>query len=333
MDMKLDLVAYSQPNSSACTDFSDFENDTKKSTVFEIDLSRPKKLLKALRDASGLEINKLDCYPLFWCQQEKVSQKWAVTVQQRVACKYYVLKLISRAPGSSTHDANLDMFPLEFHGYKMPIPNTPEEQELLDEKLMGSGNPYLGITPPRTGDSPAKYDGFNMMNTHDEIAMLTGQNPLPKPVKMDLYDLQHSKVSDEPQLMYEGVKIDFYPKQIKVKADWTDQGYGNKKSRLFLSIYRNDVQVHQQDLFGICNRGDPSQSEREYSTADDVVNKCKPGDTYKIYGVSGGGGGHAIKVMRIEVTIFAKANDKRAPAVTTSSSPLNDLFAGDDEYY
>ena len=80
MDMKLDLVSYSQATGSASTDFSDFDVNTKKSTVFEIDLSRPKKLLKALRAASGLEISKLDCYPLFWCQQEKVSQKWTVNL-------------------------------------------------------------------------------------------------------------------------------------------------------------------------------------------------------------------------------------------------------------
>lgn len=96
---------------------------TGKSTVIEIDVSKPKLLKKALEKASDMKIPKLDCYPLLWCQQEKVSLKWTVQIKQRVACKYYVLKLLSRAPGSSTYDANLDMYPIEFQGYKLPIPS------------------------------------------------------------------------------------------------------------------------------------------------------------------------------------------------------------------
>jgi hypothetical protein len=129
LDMGLDVVQYTQPSSGSKEDLSELKEDTQESTVFEIDLSRPKKLQKAIKEASGLNLYNFDCYPLFWCQQEKISLKWAIRLKQRVACKYLVIKLLSRAPGSSAYDANLDMYPLEFHGYKMPIPKTTSELE------------------------------------------------------------------------------------------------------------------------------------------------------------------------------------------------------------
>lgn len=74
-----------------------------------------------------------------------------------MACKYFVIKLISRAPGSSSYDANMDMFPLEFHGYKLPIP-----------KIEGSSEPILEDI------QEDNYDNFNLMNTLGEIELLTG---------------------------------------------------------------------------------------------------------------------------------------------------------------
>ena len=56
--------------------------------AFEIDLSQPKKVQKAL----GL--TKLDCYPVLWVFQALETVKWKITFQQRIACKYLVLKLI-----------------------------------------------------------------------------------------------------------------------------------------------------------------------------------------------------------------------------------------------
>jgi len=60
----------------------------------------------------ALKVDKLDCLPLLWCQQEKQSMKWTINIAQAIACKYFVVKLIDRHPGSSAFDANIDMFPL-----------------------------------------------------------------------------------------------------------------------------------------------------------------------------------------------------------------------------
>lgn len=39
---------------------------------------------------------------------------------------------------------------------------------------------------------------------------------------------------------------------INVNADWIDQGWGNKKARLWLYLYRNRAIVHKEDIWGIC---------------------------------------------------------------------------------
>jgi hypothetical protein len=134
------------------------KKDTNASTVFEIDLSRPKDLKKTL---SKYKVKNVDCYPLLWCQQEKVSQQWNIKFKQMIACKYYVIKLISRAPGSSSYDANLDMFPLHIHGFKLPIPNPagydPNDHELVEKE-----------------DSGDSLEVFNLQNTLDEIENLAG---------------------------------------------------------------------------------------------------------------------------------------------------------------
>lgn len=67
MALGLDTVCYSHPGEQS-DDMSTLKTTTSKSTVIEIDLSKPKKLKATLQKASGLKISKLDCYPLFWCQ-------------------------------------------------------------------------------------------------------------------------------------------------------------------------------------------------------------------------------------------------------------------------
>jgi hypothetical protein len=59
----------------------------------------------------------MDCYPLIWCFQDLEQVKWNVKFDQRVACKYIVVKLIDRHTPSNATDCNIDMFPLTLEGY------------------------------------------------------------------------------------------------------------------------------------------------------------------------------------------------------------------------
>ena len=53
-------------------------------------------------------------------------------------------------------------------------------------------------------------------------------------------------------------------------ADWTDQDWGNKKATLFLSLYRKDALVHQENIFGTYDRTD-TQKYKSYQASDKIV--------------------------------------------------------------
>lgn len=64
-----------------------------------------------------------------------------------------------------------------------------------------------------------------------------------------------------------------------------------------MRLYRGNKLIHDEDVFGVYNRFMSFlQRDREYSVSDKIVSLAWPGDTLKIYGVSGGGGGHSIKI-------------------------------------
>jgi len=46
--------------------------------------------------------------------------------------------------------------------------------------------------------------------------------------------------TDEEKIMHKGGKVESTVKKILVNANWSDQGWGNKKSQLFLRLYRGD---------------------------------------------------------------------------------------------
>ena len=80
------------------------------------------------------------------------------------------------------------------------------------------------------------------------------QNPL----KLFGTDLRITESTDEPKLLLRGALIQSSIERLIVNADWTDQGFGNTKSRLWLRLYRGDQLIHDCDLFGVCNREDPN---------------------------------------------------------------------------
>ena len=80
-----------------------------------------------------LNLQNLDCFPLTWGFQEYRDQQYVHSFNQRIACKYFAIKLIDRHPyqdlpdlDSDSHldDCNIDMFQLALQGYKMAIPTS-----------------------------------------------------------------------------------------------------------------------------------------------------------------------------------------------------------------
>jgi hypothetical protein len=107
----LPIKKYTTPGNVSSTDLSLLPQDDNTNVAFEIDLTHHKRVQRALN------LKSMDCYPLLWCYQDLSSVKWNVQFDQRVACKYIVVKLIDRHESYGTTETNIDMFPLALEGY------------------------------------------------------------------------------------------------------------------------------------------------------------------------------------------------------------------------
>lgn len=77
---------------------------------------------------------------------------------------------------------------------------------------------------------------------------------------------------EELCMIHSGATIGFKPKQIVVKdTEWTDQGWGNQKGRLFIRLSRGQEILKEEDIFGICDRSG-TQRDRNYTDEDEIVN-------------------------------------------------------------
>ena len=108
---------------------------SKVTILIEIDLSQ----LNQIKEM--LNLSNLDCFPLTWGFQEFRDQHYVHQFNQRIACKYFAVKLIDRHPfqdlpdldsDGALDDCNLDMFQIGLQGYKMAIPTSAEYQNSKD---------------------------------------------------------------------------------------------------------------------------------------------------------------------------------------------------------
>lgn len=97
-----------------------------------------------------------------------------------------------------------------------------------------------------------------------------------------------------------------------IQADWCDQNYGKKKSKLFIQIWRGAELkcVYEQDIFGAYDRTG-KQTKMVYTIKDEIVRIGQSGDWYKIYGYNGDGGPHKLTVKYFECTIIAEFDPNR----------------------
>ena len=138
LDLGLPLLQYSQPNEEAMTDLSGLKDLGEKSVAIEINLQRMKMIEKVLK------IKRMDCYPVFWCQQPAISIKWSFAPRQRIAFKYCTVKLIDRH-SSTAPDPNvdgIDMFALNLFGIKLKIPadQTDHHYEAINKSCQENYN-------------------------------------------------------------------------------------------------------------------------------------------------------------------------------------------------
>jgi hypothetical protein len=95
-------------------------SDGTANVAYEIDVSQSRKLNAALKS------KKLDCIPILWVFSSPSFTEWRVKFEQRLVCKYLVLKLIDSIKGSQ-HDNNIDMYNLTLNGYSLKLPQSSSD--------------------------------------------------------------------------------------------------------------------------------------------------------------------------------------------------------------
>ena len=97
--------------------------DGSNNIAFEIDLSKTRQLQTALKT------KKLDCLPVLWVFSNPSYTEWTVKFEQRLACKFAVLKLIDSIKNSQ-YDNNIDMYNLTLNGHTLKIPSLSSNHDL-----------------------------------------------------------------------------------------------------------------------------------------------------------------------------------------------------------
>ena len=90
--------------------------DSTQNFVYEIDLSKTDELCRALKIRKDF-----DCLPVLWVFSTPSFINWRVKFEQRLACKFMVLKLIDSIK-NSTYDNNMDMYNLGLYGHTLKLP-------------------------------------------------------------------------------------------------------------------------------------------------------------------------------------------------------------------
>jgi len=68
----------------------------------------------------------------------------------------------------------------------------------------------------------------------------------------------------------ESPKLECKVQSIEVEANWEDQGHGNKKGEIFLSLMRDGNEVAIMNIFGVYQRDD-TQRSKTIDESEDIV--------------------------------------------------------------
>jgi hypothetical protein len=92
---------------------------------------------------------------------------------------------------------------------------------------------------------------------------------------------------------------------ITVNLTWKDQGWGNRKGKVKVALMREGSEIATENLF-------PETAPHALETRtrvlkdEEVVTKAIVGDTYALYHVVGGGGGHKLELNLFKISIKIK---------------------------
>lgn len=91
---------------------------------------------------------------------------------------------------------------------------------------------------------------------------------------------------------------------MTISMKWQDQGYGNRKGKIWLQIIRDKELVFEssQTLCGLAGH-EWETINIKLTKEDDVVNNLRPGDKYRFMRNVGGGGEHELHVSNFKAIV------------------------------
>lgn len=105
-----------------------------------------------------------------------------------------------------------------------------------------------------------------------------------------------------PEHYFSGPRLTRSVKKLLISLKWKDQGWGNRKGDIFLTLMRGEeaVAVKYHPL------GVAPHKEEEARTElmnDPIITEAREGDYYKFSKNPGGGGGHQLTVKNYRVAV------------------------------
>ena len=105
-----------------------------------------------------------------------------------------------------------------------------------------------------------------------------------------------------PELYFEGPRLTGPVKKLFISLTWRDQGWGNTKGDIFLSLMRGSESIATKYApLGIAPHKEETAST--VLTDDPIVTEAREGDHYKFTRNAGGGGGHQLIVKNYKVIV------------------------------
>lgn len=108
-----------------------------------------------------------------------------------------------------------------------------------------------------------------------------------------------------PELYFDGPVLPSLVKKLMLSVEWKDQGWGNRKGEIFVSLVRGRLEQIVAE-----RRGPLGIAPHEWSSSavelkeDKVVTEAKQGDFYRFTRNAGGGGGHQLIVKNFKAIVY-----------------------------
>ena len=104
-----------------------------------------------------------------------------------------------------------------------------------------------------------------------------------------------------PKPYFDGPPLPARVKKLSLSVEWKDQGWGNRKGEIFVSLVRGrskQIVVERRHPLGIAEHhwDTPTAELKE----DEVVTQARRGDFYRFTRNAGGGGGHELEVKNFK---------------------------------